>query len=160
MKSLSVGRRGLLKAGVTGVGVATSAAFAVACGSGRNDPNSRDAGTFSLDRSHKLLGADEIRESAIGNTLVGEVYDGEGFELYLKSDGVAHLRMQLGRVEAGTWDLRPEGEIVSQWPTIANGERLEHRYYQHPGSGMYKGLAGLRWCTFRIEQGDSRGLDL
>jgi len=160
MKSENVDRRGLLKAGVTGVGVATSAAFAVACSSGGTDTIPRGDGTFSLDRSHKLLTADEILKAAIGNTLVGAVYDSEGFELYLKSDGVAHLRMQHGRVEVGTWELRPDGEIVSQWPTIANGEQLKNRYYHHPGSGVYKGHAGLRWCTFRIEQGDSRGLGL
>lgn len=157
MKKAGVNRRRFMRVGLTGT---AAAALLSACES-EPDEQAQDPGTFVLTRDHVLLSAAEIRTQAIGNTLVGTVQDGEGYELFLRPDGVAKLRMEYGRAEAGRWELRPNGEIVSRWSTIASGEELVSRYYVHPASGEYMNLAtnGLRWSTFCIENGDSRGLD-
>jgi hypothetical protein len=170
MKHAHLTRRKLLQAGVTGA-AATSLALASSCADSANDGSSSeldsgkhqsgDAGNFSLTLDHQLLDADDIRTRAIGNTLVGTVHDGETYELFLMADGAAILRMGEGRSETGRWELRTNGEIVSQWPTIANGEELVSRYYFNPSTGEHLNLAtnGLRWSRFRIEAGNSRELN-
>ena len=147
-------RRQILRAGlsggtaiVAGAGVASSAEHA----SGRE---------FTLDSEARLLSASDIRAKAVGNTLVGFLHDGEHYELYLRPDGTAFLRMEGGRFETGTWELSENGWITSQWPTIAQGKQLQNRYYR-TGPGKFSNLeaSSMRWSRFTIEPGDSRSLD-
>jgi len=143
---------------VLGVGLASGTAIVAGAGlaSSSEDSNSQQ---FKLDPEDKLLSADDIRSIAIGNTLVGTLYDGERYELHLRPDGAAFLRMEEGRFETGTWELLDDGRIKSQWPTIAQGKLLTNRYYR-TGPGTYSNLeaSSLRWSNFSIEPGDSRSL--
>jgi len=143
---------------VLGAGLASGTAIVAGAGLASSSEDSTGR-KFTLDREDKLLSADDIRAQAIGNTLVGTLYDGERYELYLRPDGTAFLRMQGGRFETGTWALQDDGWITSQWPTIAQGKLLKNRYYlTSPGSYSNLEASSLRWSHFTIEPGDSRGL--
>lgn len=105
-----------------------------------------------------MLDSDAVRDGAVGNTLSGSVHDRESFALYLKPDGTAYLRLG-DREEVGEWAIGPDGIIRSQWPTIADGTRLEMRYYRD-NEGRYGSVEQntMRWSNFVIEDGDSRDL--
>ena len=114
---------------------------------------------FTLNRNDKLLSADDIQAEVIGNTLAGTLYDGERYELYLRPDGAAFLRMEHDRFEIGNWELLDDGQITSKWPTIAQGKLLANRYYRtSPGAYTNLDASSMRWSNFTIEPGDSRGL--
>lgn len=143
---------------VMGVGLVSGTAIAAGAGLTSGCVDSRSH-TFTLNLDDKLLSVDDIRAEAIGNTLVGTLYDGERYELYLRPDGTAFLRIEGGRFETGNWELFDDGQITSKWPTIAQGKLLAHRYYR-TGPGAYTNLetSSMRWSNFTIEPGDSRGL--
>ena len=142
------------------IGAGLASGTAIVTGAGRaSGSEGSSPHTFILNSETKLLSADDIREQAIGNTLIGTLYDREDYELFLRPDGTCFLRMSRGRFEKGVWTLEEDGWITSQWPTIADGESLRNRYYL-TGPGHYSNLeaSSLRWSHFTIEPGNSRDL--
>jgi len=142
------------------IGAGLASGTAIVTGTGRaSGSEGLSSNAFILDSEAKLLSADDIREQAIGNTLVGTLYDREDYELFLRPDGTGFLRMSGGRFEKGVWTLEEDGWITSRWPTIADGESLRNRYYlTRPGHYSNLEASSLRWSHFTIEPGNSRDL--
>ncbi|MCP3944182.1 MAG: hypothetical protein GY710_22270 [Desulfobacteraceae bacterium] len=168
MKNLDEQRRKLIKGGVIfGGGVLLGVpAFGVISNCRIGPTAGSDKKTHAVDlirKEHIRLSGKQINEIAVGNTLIGVTYKGVPYVLHFDPNGEVILQMNDGRKEVGKWEINND-HIMSQWPTIANNERLELDYYQYKNGHIYLSVAtqfphkSSRWSWFVIEPGRNEQL--
>lgn len=95
------------------------------------------------------LSAQDVQALVVGNTGTGTMSGSNAtFAMYVMPGGRAELRRPTG-IEAGNWQITPDGKFCAKWELFRGGEEYCQRVYRNGPVYKFHNLNSVELLTFQ-----------